>query len=118
MKSLNIDSNPLFKEEELTIFYSSSNDNINIRVIDKELKKRGLLLSKAQRDEILTVKQLVISHKLAINLTNRFIYIAPYIKEDMPKKFKESCRINKIPKNIRPYIFKNKLLENLVDCLT
>lgn len=117
LKSLNIESNPLFKEKELTIFYSNQNDNLNIRIIDKELKKRGFLLSKAQRDEILTIKELVISHKVAINLTDTFIYIAPYIKEDMPKKFKESCRVNKIPKNIRPYIFKNKLFENLVDCL-
>ncbi len=114
------DKNSLYKEElvfqkkELEIFKSSHDFNIDIRTIDKSLKKRGILLSKASKDEILKQKECVVSHKISIAIAKNFIYICPYIKEIMPKKFKEKCRIKQIPKNIRAYIFKENLLEDLV----
>ncbi len=117
LNSLNINLNPVLQNKELSIYNSISNDNLNIRVIDKDLKQRGFLLSKAQRNEILKIKELVISHKIAISYTKDFIFIAPYKKETMPKKFKESCRISRIPKNIRAYIFKEDLLEVTIKSL-
>ena len=33
------------------------NDNLNIRIIDNEIKKRGILLSSSQREEILNKKR-------------------------------------------------------------
>ena len=113
LESLNINKKPLLNIKELEIYKITSDDNINIRIIDKNLKKRGLLLSKAQRDEILKQREIVISHKIATCLTEEFIYICPFIKKSMPKKFKEKCRINKIPKNTRPYIFINDLIEEV-----
>lgn len=113
IKSLNLQA-PIFKEKELEIFKNRNDDNLNIRIIDISLKKRGFLLSKAQRDEILKQKQIVISHKVSINLKEDLIYIAPYLKNIMPKKFKDKCRVKKIPKNIRSYIFKEELLNKLI----
>jgi tRNA(Ile)-lysidine synthase len=84
-------------------------DNLNIRFIDISLKKRGILLSKAQRDEILKQKELTISHKINISILENYIYIAPVCNEIMDKKFKELCRLKNIPKNIRSYIFKNNI---------
>ena len=115
LDSLNINTKPIYKNKELEVFKINNDDNINIRVIDKSIKERGFLLSKLQRDEILKQKESVISHKIAINLTNENIFISPYIKETMPKEFKEKCRINKLPKNIRPYIFKEKILNELLE---
>jgi len=113
LESLNINNKPLFQEEKLEIFKSLIDGNLNIRIIDKSLKQRGFLLSSAQREEILKQKEIVVSHKISISITEKLIYIAPYSKEEMPKKFKEKCRIKKIPKNIRPYIFEKDLLEKL-----
>ena len=111
--SLSLD-NLVLKEKELEIFTVNADDNLNIRSIDTSLKKRGFLLSKLQRDEILKQRQVVVSHKVSITITDKFIYISPYENEIMDKKFKEKCRVNKIPKNIRSYIFKENLLDKLI----
>ena len=92
--------------EELAVFTFNNDLNIGLRLIDKELKKRGFMISKLTRDEIEENKELVISHQIAISIIESKIYIAPVIKLTMDKKFKEKCRVNHIPKNIRPYIFK------------
>ncbi len=105
LNSLNIKSNPLIKIKELEIFENTKDDNLNIRIIDLSLKKRGILLSFKQREEIVKQKELVISHKFAISLKEDFIYIAPYENTSMDKKAKELYRTHKIPKNIRPYLY-------------
>lgn len=116
LNSLNIDSNPLFKKFELEIFKNSKDNNKNIRVIDKSIKKRGLLLTKKQRDEILRQREITISNKVVISIFNDLIWLAPLSNSKMDKKFKELCRLNKIPKNIRPYLMeKNINLEELIN---
>ena len=90
--------------EQLTIFQYNEDLNIAMRIIDKELKIRGIIISKATRDEIIKKKEVVISHKIAVAIVNEKIYIAPYLKTTMTKEFKEKCRINKIPNNIRGYL--------------
>jgi len=92
---------------ELTLFSFEGNisENKLIRLIDKELKRRGILVSSTTRNEILKQKQCVVSHKIAIALEEKRLYMAPYCTNTMPKSFKESCRLKKIPSNIRAYIF-------------
>ncbi len=115
LNSLNVKQQAILKKNELEIFKVNEDDNINIRIIDKNLKQRGFLLSYYQRDEILKQRECVISHKIAISFSDNFIYIAPYVKESMDKRFKEKCRLNKLPKNIRPYIFKKDILEEVIN---
>ena len=109
LNSLNIQSNPIKEIKELEIFLNQKDNNLNIRTIDLSLKKRGILISSAQRDEILKQKELTISHKINISILENYIYITPVCNEIMDKKFKELCRIKNIPKNIRSYIFKNNI---------
>jgi tRNA(Ile)-lysidine synthase len=94
--------------KELSIFnIQNLNQNQIIRVIDKELKRRGIVISFATRKEILKQKEIVISHNISITITNTKIWIAPYIDNIIiDKKIKEKYRINKIPKNIRVYLYK------------
>ncbi len=105
------DNNSLFKNiktsniEELSIYEYDNDSNIALRVIDKDLKKRGIIISSATREEIISKKEIVISHKISVSLSKNKIYIAPYKDIPMDKKFKEKCRVQKIPKNIRSYIF-------------
>ncbi|QKJ24348.1 tRNA lysidine(34) synthetase TilS [Poseidonibacter lekithochrous] len=105
LNSLNIEEKAILKIDELEVFKASNDDNINIRTIDINLKKRGVLLSKASRNEILRQKEIVISHKISVCISNDLIYIAPFSKSKMDKKFKEKCRLNKIPKNVRVYLY-------------
>lgn len=90
--------------EQLTIYHYNKDLNIAMRIIDKDLKKRGIMISKATRDEIIEKKEVVISHKIAVAIVDDKIYIAPYIKNTMTKYFKEKCRVNKIPNKIRGYL--------------
>jgi hypothetical protein len=53
LDSLNIQNIPIKKIKELEIFLNQNDDNLNIRTIDLSLKKRGFLLTSAQRNEIL-----------------------------------------------------------------
>ena len=115
LNSLNIQNEPIKKIEDLEIFLNQKDDNLNIRTIDLSLKKRGLIISNAQRNEILKQKKLTISHKINISILEDYIWIAPNCTEIMDKKFKELCRIKNIPKNIRSYIFKNNIdLKDLI----
>ena len=58
------------------------------------------------KNEILKQKEITISHKINISILENYIWIAPnYTEIIMNKKSKESYRRNKIPKNIRAYIF-------------
>jgi tRNA(Ile)-lysidine synthase len=107
--------------EELHLYTFNKDLNIAIKLIDSDLKKRGVLLSKNTRDEILTKKQVVVSHKFAVAIQKDTIFIAPYNKNiTMDKSFKESCRIKKIPANIRGYLYSLKefnfsVLESLLE---
>lgn len=115
LKSLDFSSQTLIHINDLEVIKKLNDDNLNIRIIDKSLKKRGVLLSKASREEILSQKELVVSHKISVCLDDKYIWIAPYEKNIMDKKFKEKCRVVKIPKKIRAYLFKEKIqLEKLI----
>ena len=93
-----------YSKEQLIIFSNCADDNVSIRLIDRELKRRNLLISSALRVEILAQREIIVSDKIAISITSSQIWIAPKCDKVMDKKFKEKCRINKIPKNIRSYI--------------
>ncbi len=95
--------------KNLFILEKSKDDLVDIRGIDKAVKKLGYLLSASQREEIIRTKDCIISDKIAICYSEDKIYIAPHISEVMDKKFKESCRLAKIPAKIRPYMYKEKI---------
>jgi len=86
----------IFNYKELYIL-EINNPQIRIRVIDKYLKKLGYILSSGQRSELKKEKSIVISGLWVVEVIEDKIYIAPYIKEVMPKRYKEACRIAKIP---------------------
>ena len=90
---------------DLFILTRELDDLMNIRLIDKTLKRLGMLISKAQRDEILKTKSCVVGGKIAICFEEDHIFIAPYLSNAMEKKFKEACRKARIPSKIRPYLY-------------
>ena len=109
LDSLNIQNKPLKKIKDLEIFLNQKDDNLNIRTIDLSLKRREILLSFANRNEILKQEEISISNKINVSINEDYIFIAPRVDIIMEKKFKESCRVAKIPKNIRSYIFSQNI---------
>ena len=80
------------------------------KAVDITLKKLGYLLSSAQRKEIDEEDSLVIGGEWAVEIQEDLVYIAPYLDVTMPKVFKEQCRVNKIPKKIRPYLYREGII--------
>jgi tRNA(Ile)-lysidine synthase len=51
-----------------------------------------------------------VSGKIAIGKNDKFVFIAPYLKNVvMDKEFKELCRKAKIPLHVRAYMYKEKI---------
>ncbi len=98
----------IYVEKSLRVIKLHSH-SAKVKATDLALKELGYLLSAAQRLEIEQEESLVIGGEWAIELLGDHLYIAPYITTDMPKKFKEACRVLKIPSKIRPYCFKNNI---------
>jgi len=94
----------LFSEKSLRVIKLHTH-NIKVKATDLSLKELGYLLSASQRQEIEKEESLVIGGKWAIEIQDDLLYITPYLSIDMPKVFKEKCRVLKIPKKIRPYCF-------------
>ena len=80
-----------------------------VRATDQTLKELGYLLSAAQRKEIEKESSMVIGGEWVVEIQDDMLYIAPYLTEEMPKRFKEACRLQRIPKKIRPYLFKEDI---------
>jgi tRNA(Ile)-lysidine synthase len=92
--------------EELSVAnFKIDDNNIKLRFIDRELKNRGVLLSKDMKDEILRQNEIVVSHSFVVVIEQFKVYIAPFVDNVMKKEFKDWCRVHKIPKKIRPYLF-------------
>lgn len=94
----------IISREELRIvklYHPSS----KARAADLTLKRLGYLLSAPQRKEIEKEDSLVVGGAWAVEQQDDLLYIAPFIKTDMPKTFKEQCRVSKIPAKIRPYLW-------------
>lgn len=98
----------IFHYKKLYILEIDTPNSI-VRVVDKYLKKLGYLLSSAQRAELKEENSMVIGGVWAIEIVENKIYIAPYQKVVMPKKFKETCRTLKIPAKVRSYIYNEDL---------
>ena len=98
----------LVTEKKLLII-KLHNPQVKVKASDLALKSLGYLLSASQRQEIETESSLVIGGEWAVELQGNLLYITPYITIDMPKKFKEECRVAKIPSKLRPYIFKETM---------
>ncbi|HSR74700.1 MAG TPA: tRNA lysidine(34) synthetase TilS, partial [Sulfurovum sp.] len=80
-----------------------------VKAADLTLKKLGYLLSASQRQEIDKEASLVIGGEWAVEIQEGLLFISPYLTTDMPKKFKELCRVLKVPGKIRPYLLKEHI---------
>lgn len=100
--------------EELFIIEKASDELLNIRCIDRALKKLGIVASSAQRQEILRTHDCVVGGKIAVCYSDDKIYLAPFCKKPMDKTFKELCRMERIPHKIRPYLYTKGILPSVL----
>ncbi len=107
----------IYEEDELRII-KLKNPSIKVKATDLTLKRLGYLLSASQRKEIEKEISLVIGGEWAVEFVLDTLYIAPFLTTNMPKKFKEKCRVLKIPHKIRVYCFEKRInIEKLASIL-
>ncbi|EOJ0176881.1 tRNA lysidine(34) synthetase TilS [Campylobacter coli] len=81
----------------------------NESLIAKAVKMKGLLLSAAQRKEFLK-GDCVLSGKIGIVYKDEKAIVFKYETcQKLPKEFKEACRIAKIPRLLRAYLYNHKI---------
>lgn len=99
----------IFRYKELVILEC---DYIKMlpKAVDLSLKSLGYLMSANQRAEVLKNQSVVIGGSWAIERVENKIFIAPYLQTNMPKLYKELCRIYKIPVKVRPYLYGQSIL--------
>ena len=80
-----------------------------LRGVDLACKRLGLVLSLAQRNECARCLEkgsdCVLGGKVAVGADANFIFVTPYIKAAMDKKFKEACRRLAVPPINRGFLF-------------
>ncbi len=113
-EALNSGIKELFHHKELFIIGYKYSYQIP-RVVDQYLKKLGYILSASQREELKSKTSIVFGGKWAVEIKEDKIFIAPYSTEAMPKRFKEQCRVAKIPSKVRPYLFREGIDINLIN---
>ena len=73
----------------------------------KALKELGYLLSSPEREMLKEKNSIVAGRKWAIELSEEYLYIAPYVTDlPMPKSFREACRSRRIPPKVRPWLYR------------
>ena len=89
--------------------YFAKRDPNELRGVDQACKRLGLVLSSAQPNECARCLEngadCVLGGKVAVGAGKKFIFVTPYAKPAMEKKFKEACRTLKIPPINRGFLF-------------
>lgn len=81
----------------------------NESLIAKAVKMKGLLLSAAQRKEFLK-GDCVLGGKIGIVYKDEKAIVFKYETcQKLPKEFKEACRVVKIPRLLRAYLYNHKI---------
>ncbi len=107
-KQLEANFEPIYAQKKLRVIKLHTM-TAKVKASDLALKELGYLLTASQRKEVKKEESLVIGGEWAICIQDDLLYIAPYLTTDMPKKFKEVCRVLKIPSKIRAYCFKEDI---------
>lgn len=97
---------PRIRRDSLFYFPSQERETQNLHLIDLSLKALGYVMSQGERQELLKSGFcMVLKGKVAIDRSERGIFIAPFERVIIPKAQRERLRIAKIPPKVRPYCF-------------
>ena len=59
----------------------------------------------------------VVGRCYVVAFHEEYCFIAPYAQLEMPKLFKEQCRMLKVPQKLRPYLFQEEKAWQVVEKL-
>ena len=103
-----LDAEPVIEHIEALYFFKIPNSRRTAVIcIDRVLKELGFLMRQGDKEALKIVDEHVVGRRYVVAFTNTLCFIAPYATTKMPKAFKESCRLLKIPQKLRPYLFEH-----------
>lgn len=79
-----------------------------IIVIDRILKENGFLMRQGDKEALKSADEHVVGRQYVVSFHPRYTFLAPYRSVEMPKAFKEKCRLLKIPRKLRSYLFSDE----------
>ncbi len=94
--------------KELHVFKRPTSRRSAVIKIDRILKELGFLMRQGDKEALKTEDEHVVGRRFLVSFHTDYCFIAPYRAHDMPKAFKEQCRLLGVPKKLRPYLFENK----------
>ncbi len=104
--------------EELCYFKTPASRRSAIILIDRILKEQGFLMRQGDKERLKTEDEHIVGRKYVISFHPNYCFIAPYLKYEMSKSFKEKCRLLKVPRRLRPYLFSDeKAFDTVVSLL-
>ena len=107
-------------EGAMSCFVKPSSYRAALICIDKELKKRGYLLSAFEKEQLKKGKNTIVGRRYLVLFHAQLACIAPYSDEKptLPKKFKEECRKLSIEPKLRAFLYENpsafEVFKNLI----
>lgn len=79
-----------------------------IIVIDRILKENGFLMRQGDKEALKNTDEHVVGRQYIVSFHPHYTFLAPYHSVEMPKVFKEKCRLLRIPRKLRSYLFTNE----------
>jgi tRNA(Ile)-lysidine synthase len=90
-------------------FFDRTDPHRDLRLVDRVVKRLGVVMSEAQRREVVNQNfSVVVGGKVAVDTNGRKIFIAPFVKIPLGR-WRERCRVLKIPPKVRGYLVKEGL---------
>lgn len=121
---LNEDLDELMEQEfqpqrvaELHYFKSSRSRRNTIINVDRLLKELGFLMRQGDKEALKSADEHVVGRRYVVSFHPGYCFIAPYRTDEMPKTFKEKCRLLRVPRRLRPYLYSNENAFNKVVAL-
>jgi len=95
--------------DDFAYFKTSHNKRADIFAIDKYLKSQEHIASANERELLKNNNVVTIGRKFLVIQARDFVFISPLLNENiqLPKEFKEKCRVLKIEPKLRPILYKN-----------
>lgn len=94
--------------QELYYFKRPASRRSAIIKIDRILKEQGFLMRQGDKESLKTEDEHVVGRQFVVSIHPYYCFVAPYLAYDMSKDFKEKCRLLKVPRKLRPYLFRNE----------
>lgn len=104
----------VFKINQLHYFKTPSSRRSAVIEVDRVLKALGFLMRQGDKEHLKTDDEHVVGRQYVISFHPHYTFIAPYRNEEMPKVFKEKCRLLKVPRKLRSYLFTDEAAFDVV----